>query len=895
MKSKLLFILSLLGSIICQGQLIVRGGVVDSLQKPLPFANVYAYEPGNKTIIAFTTTDNSGRFELEISSEKTITVEASLLGYAPEQKTFEAGAPVPAFVQFVLSPRSIELKEAVVTASGVRVIERSDTITFRADAYRDSTERNLEELLAKLPGVSVDEKSGIISVRGQPIKKILVEGDDLTGRNYQLISKNINADIIDKIQIIDRFEENRLLRGLRNSEDKVINITLKEKELLFGNAIVGFGNDNRTKNSLNLFNFYDKIKIFTFGSFNTTGQESDADRLSDSDQNEETEAQRQRALLKPDDSSFIQIDRAPNVDLGSQNIRFNRAAMLSSLFSTHPRQNLSLKGGITFANDRQRLFVNNDWRFRLPDSNFVLIERNEWTRRPEVWQGRLEALWDISTFSSLRYFTKWQSIRMRDAAFTDANQNIIQNNLKNNYTSWQHIVDYTWRLNDHNALMINAAYLQTDNSQDFGLKQTQARRLPFTQQEFTAFEQIIETPAQFLSANAQILHSRNGKKIAFHTGMVKQRQSLGTTLILSDTSRKILPLTADFNNNTSFVQTNYYSGINTALRKKNTDFLADISGGYFKLDRIQELPSLNISKEQFYFLPTVGFKREWKKSTLFGTYAYNIALPQLVDVADGYVATDYRTLQRGSWLFIPANSHTAILNYTRGGFSDNFMFYTNIIGTTTDRGYRKDWRINADFNVEDNVENNFQNKSIVWAGGFEYFSAALSTRFKLRPRTVFSTFQNTLNKESLRNTSSFTNTVDFVARSALLKWFSYHLGATLTFSDVYTSVEGTKVINRNQSIGSFLDIHLNFSKLFINLENEIFYFKPSKGLPQQYAFFNASARYNLIPNKLGIILNARNLSNTRNFVNAFVNDLAVNINEARLLPRYVLLEVDFKF
>jgi len=882
---------------LCKGQVIVKGTVLDSLLQPLSYANVYAQEADNTAIIAFAATDEQGRFTLDVPSAKSIIIKASLLGYATKERFLKAGETIPETIRFVLPQQTFELKEAVITASG-SVIEKPDTVTFRADAYRDSTERNLEELLVKLPGVSVDENTGTISVRGQPIKKILIEGDDLTGRNYQLISKNLNAEVIDKIQIIDKFDENRLLRGLRRSDDKVINITLKEdkKKLLFGNAVVSLGNDSRTNNSLNLFSFYNKFKVLTFGNFNTIGQKSDADRMAGNDFGEDTEAQRQSALLKNDNNSFINIDRAPDVDIGTQNTRFNRAALLSSLFAVRPTENVSLKAGITFANDRQRMFIDNEWRYRLTDSIFTLSEQNEWLRRPEVWQGRLETLWDVSATSSLRYFTQIQNTTVKDEALTISNQNNVNNQLNNNNFFWQHILDYTIRLNDHHALLLNASYIKNNSVQDFGFTQTQTRLLPFSPQTFSTLAQHIENPMQFWSANAQLLHSKNGRKISFNTGFVQKEQLLQSALNLTDTLNEALPIPAVFKNDETFVQTNYYGNINTSLRRGSTDFFMDLSGGYFKLKRSQAFLLQENTKANFYILPVVGFKREKNKNAIFGTYAYNIALPQLADLSTGYTVTDYRTLQRGNSLFIPANSHTTILNLTQGEFSDDFMFYTNIIGTITNKGYRNDWNINTDFNIIDKVENQFQNKNLIWSAGFEYYSSALYARFKFRPRVAFSTFQNTLNNGALRNANSVTNTLDFTVRSAFLKWFNYHLGTTLTFSNVNTSVGDVNTVARNQSIGSFLDFYFQFSKRFsARLENEFFYFKQSAALAQDYTFFNASARYELIPAKLSLSLTARNLSNNRTFINSFVTDLSTNINQVRLLPRYILVEVNFRF
>jgi CarboxypepD_reg-like domain len=343
-------------------QIVLRGYVKDSIGEPLEFVNIFTQENDSSSIIAFGTSDDKGYFSFETPTLSQFVIKASALGYATKAIDIRNNNKTVLEVNFILSSKEYILKETVVRGSN-KVLLRSDTITFNADKYRDSTERNLEELLAKIPGLDVDKNTGVISVQGQPIKKILIDGDDLTGRNYQLMSQNMSADVVDKIQVIDKFTENKLLKGLKRSDDKVINITLKEgrKKLLFGNALVAVSNDERTNNSFNLFGFFNKLKTISFGNFNTIGQLSTADRLIDTDFKEDTESENQRSLLKSHNTSLIDIGRTPSVSLNSQSVRFNRAVFGSTHFTIRPTESLSLKGAFTFTQDRVRSFINNEF------------------------------------------------------------------------------------------------------------------------------------------------------------------------------------------------------------------------------------------------------------------------------------------------------------------------------------------------------------------------------------------------------------------------------------------------------------------------------------------------------------------------------------------------------
>ncbi len=881
-----------------QSPIILRGSVTDSLQKLLPYVNIYSQEAENAPIIAFAATDDKGNFVLKTPRPKTLIVKATLLGYEAKPLIFKENDSIPEHLHFVMYSKAFVLKETVIKANG-KIIEKSDTTTFLADKFRDSTERNLEELLAKLPGVDVDKNSGVISVRGQPIKKILIEGDDLTGRNYQLMSKNLTADVVDKIQIIDKFNENKLLRGIRRSDDKVINITLKEnrKKLLFGNAIVGLGNDWRTNNSMNLFSFNKKFKSLTFGNFNTIGNKSDADRMLNNGFGNESEASQQRALINDDNSALINIGRTPSLNIGSQSVRFNRAAMLSTHFVVRPVERLQLKGFVSLANDRLQVFTVNDYQYRLPNAAFNLLENNIWTHRPEVGQAHLDAGYDVSENATIRYQSDVQFAKITDVSNTTANTNFLTNQLNNKDLSWRNTLDFTRRLSEHKALLVNASYNQNKTEQTYQLAQTESRKLPpSVSDSFAHLRQFIDKPMTFATLNAQFLFSKNQQKIAVSLGIVDKKQDFTSDLILTDASKNTLKTPTGFQNDAVFKQTNYYTSLNMKDKLGGIDFFSDISGGYFNL-QYKDILLENKSKQGFYALPVVGFKKEANKNTLFGTYAYNSALPQIADIFGGYIVSDYRSLERGSTLFIPANSHTAILTATHGKFSDNFMCYANLIGTTTQNGYRNDWRINADFNTSEKAENTFQNRNLIFSSGLEYFSTKLSSRLKIRPTVSTGWYQNTLNDNILRNTQTLMSAIDLSVRSGFLGWFNYHFGTTLTYSNVKTDALGTTLSKaQNTSIGAFLDLHLKFSnRLTGKLENEVFQFRQSQSPPQYYGFVNSSLSYEISRSRVYLTLTGRNLLNTKEFVNAYISDFSTQINRVRLLPRYVLLELNFRF
>src|SRR5205085_11831812 len=94
--------------------------------------------------------------------------------------------------------------------------------------------------------VQVDA-DGNINVNGKPVNRILVDGKTFFGDDPKMATRNLPANVIDKVQVMDDKEE-----MLRNGDDninnvgKVVNITLKKgvKKGWFGKLYAGAGNDN---------------------------------------------------------------------------------------------------------------------------------------------------------------------------------------------------------------------------------------------------------------------------------------------------------------------------------------------------------------------------------------------------------------------------------------------------------------------------------------------------------------------------------------------------------------------------------------------------------------------------------------------------------------------------
>ncbi|MBF4984853.1 TonB-dependent receptor, partial [Nonlabens mediterrranea] len=219
----------------------ITGTVVDSLGVPLQMANVIAYQQ-DKNLGAFGITNQQGKYKLEgLKQDSTYTIKVSFLGLKQIEEKVE-NLQGDLVKNFIMMAGADEL-DAVNLTYQMPVSIKGDTIVYDADSFTNGTEDKLGDVLQKLPGVEVND-DGDITVEGQVVEKVQVEGKDFFEGDSRLATKNIPADAVSKVQVLKNYNNQSQLKGLGNDQDRyVINIKLKEgkKKFWFGEATVGAG------------------------------------------------------------------------------------------------------------------------------------------------------------------------------------------------------------------------------------------------------------------------------------------------------------------------------------------------------------------------------------------------------------------------------------------------------------------------------------------------------------------------------------------------------------------------------------------------------------------------------------------------------------------------------
>jgi len=325
-----------------------EGIIKDSTGVGLEMANIMAVNQQTKAMDAYAITNEAGKFVLNLNANTAYIIKASYLGYENYEKTVQTGSSNMNY--------NVILREGILL-KGVEIVHEmpvrisGDTIIYNADSFKNGTERKLEDVLKKLPGVEVN-KDGEIEVEGKKVQKVMVEGKDFFDGDTKLATKNIPADALDKIQVLRNYNEVTNLKGLENNEENVaLNIKLKDgkKNFWFGDITAGIGvghEEDRYIINPKLFYYNPKFSLNVIGNKNNIGElpltAQDYFKFTGGFKN----------MMRKGGSSFNVVSN----DLGILGLRNNQAANIESSFgaanfSFNPSKAWTLSGfGIVLGN-----------------------------------------------------------------------------------------------------------------------------------------------------------------------------------------------------------------------------------------------------------------------------------------------------------------------------------------------------------------------------------------------------------------------------------------------------------------------------------------------------------------------------------------------------------------
>ena len=257
-------------------QVVLKGTVIDTTEKKnLTNSVVSILRKSDSLLLAFTRSDGLGNFKLKQLPAGKYLLMVTHPTYADFLEDVELSDSLQANPMKVMMTTKSQLLQEVIIRQQLGAIRfKKDTIEYVADSFRVQPNANVEDLLKKLPGLTVNSK-GEITAQGEKVEKVLVDGEEFFGDDPTMATKNIRADAVDKVQVLDKKSDQATFTGIDDGQKtKTINLKLKEdkKNGYFGKVSLAGGLKDNYNNEAMVNLFKGKRKIAAYGTMSNVGK-----------------------------------------------------------------------------------------------------------------------------------------------------------------------------------------------------------------------------------------------------------------------------------------------------------------------------------------------------------------------------------------------------------------------------------------------------------------------------------------------------------------------------------------------------------------------------------------------------------------------------------------------
>lgn len=255
----------------------IKGRVIDTASTTiLGNTSISVLNAKDSTLVKFTRALDNGSFELNNIRNGKYILLVSYPKYADFVDHFilDSAKKDIDYGKINLTGKAQLLADVIIKGNRSAIKIKGDTTEFDPLAYNIEPNSKVEDLIKQFPGIQID-KDGKITAQGQKNVKVLVDGEEFFGDDPTLVTKNIRADMVDKVQLYDKKSDQATFTGIDDGEKtKTLNIKLKEnaKNGYFGKAIAGLGTDGFYQGQLLFNKFTGKKKFSAYGLFGNNGQ-----------------------------------------------------------------------------------------------------------------------------------------------------------------------------------------------------------------------------------------------------------------------------------------------------------------------------------------------------------------------------------------------------------------------------------------------------------------------------------------------------------------------------------------------------------------------------------------------------------------------------------------------
>lgn len=840
----------------------IKGKVKDDKAKPLPSVMVSLKDKEGSTL-GFARTNEKGDFTINTDENGAdLNLEFSILGFG--KKTVNV-LDFSKTNEISLAESEISLK-TVEVKNRPRLSSNGDTLNYKTSDFSDKQDRNIGDVLRKMPGIEVAE-NGKISYNGKNISNMYIDGDNLLEDKYGIGTKAIPHGAVDKVQVIEKDQPIKMLQKNNTSDDVALNLVIKDEAKLkvMGEVKAGLGAPDRFDGNINAMLFNKKVKFLNNLKGNNIGIDPGLDLTSFNPLANDNS--------KP--SSLLSAGAAGVPTLPQSRTLFNKAgqANLNNLFKF--KNDLQLRANVSYLYDERKQVYNKSSETRLAGQTISYQENQDNFLNPQKLKGQFTLNGNTDGY----YFNNALAVEYNP---TRTNSNVFINgvgafqSLKQDMFSLSNDLGYRKKLKSGNILHLSSAISRSTQPETLNIKPGLNEEILNNGTPYAALNQYLDLPTFYTNNFASMAFPKGNFVQSYRTGFLVQQQNLSTNLTKlqnNGSSELTAPGTL---NDLDWLRSRIYLENSYEYTTDKITATVRVPLSYNSINYDDANHNMDKSLHRFFVNPAVSFKYQTSaENYVNAAYSFRNNLGTIDDVFSGTVLRNYRSLFANDAPVSENSSHS---------FSGSFNFrkaIEMIFGNISINYSTTNLNTISSSILTDNTQQRIvlplanQAKNFGLNSGLSKYLFALKSTINAGFAYSHSQFQQLQNNQLLPfESDNFTYKAGIEAKLTKFMNFTY-LG---TFTNSKNKTAGTGINTNYQQLRQQSGLAVTILKsVFLNFSAEHIFTQQSSQPDLKYLFADFNIRYKVLKLKTDLEFGITNLANVKQFeaINVTANSLTV--------------------
>ena len=886
-KNSFIFLFLIFPFLVFGQKIKVEGTVKDETGNPLEMANVIAFKKGTNFLESYSITDSKGNYKLVLEDSQEYTLKINYLGFEPKIMELSLNNNLMDLVQDIILKEASESLNEVEISYEIPIKISGDTISYNTDSFTNGTEKKLEDVLEKLPGIDIDD-NGEVEVEGKKVTKVLVEGKEFFDGDSKLATQNIPANAIDKVQVLKNYNEVSGMRGVTNNEDNIaLNIKLKKgkDKFWFGEVNAGAGASESNAKYIvkpKLFYYSPTRSVNILAYFNNIGEAPFTRR----------DYYRFTGGLHGGMSDNGTSFNVTSNGLGFLTTQNNRALEIVSNFgalnfSLAPKKELTFNGFGIVNNSQTDMFTESKTVYN--KTGLIDVSESTSTQESKLALLKFSTTYKPNDDLHIDYDIFGKLSNQTELVDVTSTQRSADTYKKEEPISINQNFNAYYNVNEKNILAAELQYIyEKDKPLSNSLTDTQPFSfIPSVDQELYDMTQYKNFDTSKFDGKIDyyyLLNQKSNINLSFGSTLSSQNYHTSISQIL-DNGTEIDFNEQELNNHVDYNFTDLFVGVYYKIVEGIFTFNPGVNLHNYQIK--DEQLSMVDKESLIKILPDVYARFQFKSSeSLRFNYSISSQFSDVNDAAEGFIYSNYRAMYKGNRDLENSLNHKYSLSY----FSFSMFNFTNINAslnyTKKVNGIKNRTLLVGVDRVSSPVNSEFADET--FSGNFRYGKTYSKLKTNFSANFNNSIFNNIVNGEAIKS-KDFSHSYQASVATKFKNAPNFEAGYQLSFTKYASNGSAT---NR-----PFANMEIVFLKNFI-LTSDYSYYNyqdKDKTYKNEYSFLNANLYYQQKDSKWEFKFTANNITNNTSINTDNYNEIT-DSNSATLYyiqPRLWLFSVKY--